>query len=83
MPKNQSAARDPFEKVRAAFEKMETKDKAAFVVEAAFTTAGEAIELAGRGLADLFEDLADDASSAFRERPDTADDSDPAQQPAA
>jgi hypothetical protein len=60
-----SAERAAYEEARAAFEKLVTQDKVAFVVEATFTTLGHAVEDLGRGLGDLFEGLARDAEHAF------------------
>jgi len=76
MPTTDSAKRAPLEDVRAAFEKLHVKDKAAFVVEAAFGTLGEAIEETGRGLSDLFEGLAEEAAFAFGFEQAEADDPD-------
>ncbi len=63
-----TTGRSAFSEVRAAFENLETKDKAAFVLEAAFGTLGEAIEHAGRELSGMFEDLADEAAQTFADR---------------
>ncbi len=51
-------ARAQYFKARAEFEKLETQDKTAFVVEATFATLGQAVEDAGRGLADVLERVA-------------------------
>lgn len=47
----------PFERVREAFAELNTFDKSAFVVEAAFETIGEAVGEAGRSLSDMIESL--------------------------
>lgn len=60
-----SSDRTAYEHVRSAFEKLETQDKVAFVVEATFTTMGHVVEDVGRGLGDLFEGLARDAADTF------------------
>ena len=43
-----STRRPPFDDVRAAFERLTTPDKAAFVFEATFDTLGQAISETGR-----------------------------------
>lgn len=43
-----SSRRPPFDEVRAAFERLATPDKAAFVFEATFETIGQAIAETGR-----------------------------------
>jgi hypothetical protein len=68
MPESRQSKRAPFEEVRSAFEKLETQDKVAFVVEATFTTLADAFELAGRELGSVIEDLADQTSEAFGKR---------------
>lgn len=49
--------RPPFEDVRDAFERLATPDKAAFVLEATFSTLGQAIGETGRHLADAVSSL--------------------------
>lgn len=51
-------ARRPYERARDEFEKLETKDKAAFVLEATFATLGQALEDVGRVAAEVFEQAA-------------------------
>lgn len=48
MPDAREDARKQYAKTRAEFEKLETQDKTAFVVEATFTTLGQAVEETGR-----------------------------------
>ncbi|MDX1532014.1 MAG: hypothetical protein R3362_10860 [Rhodothermales bacterium] len=72
MPNDRDAAREQYRKTRAEFEKMEAQDKAAFVLEATFSTVGRALEETGRRIADVLEDAMEDVESAFRsarERP--------------
>ncbi|MEM1044111.1 MAG: hypothetical protein AAGI91_15990 [Bacteroidota bacterium] len=51
-------ARKQYSKTRAEFEKLETQDKTAFVVEATFATLGQAVEDTGRQFADILERVA-------------------------
>jgi hypothetical protein len=55
MPEDREDARKQYSKTRAEFEKLETQDKTTFVVEATFTTIGQAIEETGRQFADVLE----------------------------
>ncbi len=55
MPDAREDARRQYAKTRAEFEKLEPQDKTAFVVEATFTTLGQAIEETGRQFADVLE----------------------------
>ena len=50
--------RAQYDDVRTAFERLKTQDKTAFVLEATFSTIGQALAETGRGLADLFEKAA-------------------------
>lgn len=58
MPDPREDARKQYSKTRAEFEKLETQDKTAFVVEATFATIGQAVEDAGRELADVLDRVA-------------------------
>ena len=49
----------PTARARTEFEKLETQDKTAFVVEATFQTIGQAVEETGRHLAEAFEAVFD------------------------
>lgn len=71
----QSSKRASYEDARSAFERLDTQDKVAFVVEATFTTLGLAVEQAGRALAAVIEDLARKAEEA---QPGTATEPPPA-----
>jgi len=42
---------------RAAFEKLDTNEKSAFIFEATFNTIGQALEETGRRVADIFESI--------------------------
>lgn len=69
MPKAPPSGRAAYEQARTAFEKLETQDKVAFAVEAAFGAVGQSIEAAGRQLASVLDDLAGDAAQAFSSSP--------------
>jgi hypothetical protein len=56
--------RPPFDDVRAAFERLATPDKLAFVLEAAFDTVGQAIGDAGRQVSEAIAGL--DVDGLFR-----------------
>lgn len=72
-----STRRPPFDEVRAAFERLATPDKAAFVFEATFATLGQALSETGRRFSSAVSDL--DLDSVFRMDGDpTAPDADPA-----
>ncbi len=58
MPDPREEARKQYSKTRDEFEKLETQDKTAFVVEATFATIGQAVEDAGRQFADVLERVA-------------------------
>ncbi len=58
MPDPREDARRQYAKARAEFEKLETQDKTAFVVEATFATLGQAVEETGRQVADVIERVA-------------------------
>lgn len=47
----------PFDDVRSAFDGLATSKKAAFVLEAAFTTLGQALEETGRRVSQTLDDL--------------------------
>ena len=51
----------PFDDVRAAFERLGTSEKAAFVFEATFGTIGQALEETGRRVGAAIDDLDIDA----------------------
>ena len=59
MPDDREDARKQYTKTRDEFEKLNAQDKTAFVVEATFTTIGQAIEETGRQFADVLERVAD------------------------
>ncbi|HEX9950923.1 MAG TPA: hypothetical protein VGB53_04085 [Rubricoccaceae bacterium] len=59
------ASRPSFDDVRAAFERLGTSDKAAFVLEATFGTIGEAVAETGRRVADAVSTL--DLDGLFRD----------------
>lgn len=42
---------------RAAFDKLDTNEKSAFIFEATFNTIGQALEETGRRVADIFESI--------------------------
>lgn len=55
---------------RAAFDKLNTSEKSAFIFEATFNTIGQALEETGRRMADIFESVnVDDMFSGDRESP--------------
>ena len=58
------STRPPFDDVRAAFERLATPDKAAFVLEATFETIGQAITETGRRVSDAVSSL--DLDALFR-----------------
>lgn len=62
-----SSERAEFEEARSAFDKLDTQDKVAFVMEAALTTLGKAAEKGGRALADVLEKMAAEAARPARE----------------
>ncbi len=55
MSKTESKGRAEYEKAREAFTKLDMQDKAAFVMEATFSTFGEAFKDAGQQFADVIE----------------------------
>ena len=66
MSKTESKGRAQYEKAREAFTKLDMQDKAAFVMEATFSTFGEAFKAAGQQFAEVFEKVtADDFFSGF------------------
>lgn len=67
MTNARSSERAEFEEARSAFEKLDTQDKVAFVMEAALTTLGKAAEKGGRALADVLEKMAAEAARPARE----------------
>lgn len=68
--------RPPFDDVRAAFERLGTSDKAAFVLEATFETLGQAIGETGRRFGDAVSSL--DLDALFRMDGATAEAPEPA-----
>jgi hypothetical protein len=65
---------DPrYEQVREAFAKLETQDKAAFVLEATFDTFGQALRDVGQTVGDAVEKMGkeDFFDDLFRRRPET------------
>jgi hypothetical protein len=81
MTEARSSERSSYREARSAFEKLETQDKVAFVVEATFTTLGRAIEHAGRTFSVVLEDLAASASRAFDEEEKRSEEPPPAADP--
>jgi hypothetical protein len=77
MTEARSSERTSYHEARSAFEKLETQDKVAFVVEATFTTLGRAIEHAGRTFSVVLDDLAASAARAFEEAEDQPEESTP------
>ena len=66
MSKEEARDRAPYNKAREAFKKLEMQDKAAFVLEATFSTFGEAFTEAGQQFADVVENVtSEDFFSAF------------------
>ena len=66
MSKTEPKGRAQYEKAREAFTKLDMQDKAAFVLEATFSTFGEAFKDAGQQFADVMEKVtADDFFSGF------------------
>ena len=55
MSKTETKGRAQYEKAREAFTKLDMQDKAAFVLEATFSTFGEAFKDAGKQFADVME----------------------------
>ena len=55
MSKTENRDRAQYEKAREAFTKLDVQDKAAFVLEATFSTFGEAFRDAGQQFADVME----------------------------
>jgi len=55
MSKTETKGRAQYEKAREAFTKLDMQDKAAFVLEATFSTFGEAFKDAGQQFADVME----------------------------
>ncbi len=53
--------KDPFDNVRDAFADLDTSEKAAFVLEATFSTLGQALAETGRRAASVLDDLDIDA----------------------
>ena len=83
MPEARDDARKQYSKTRAEFEKLETQDKTAFVVEATFTTIGQAIEETGRQFADVLERAANFDFGSWREEGSEPDAPNPAAPPTA
>ncbi len=69
MPDARETAREQYQKARAEFEKLDTQDRTAFVVEATFATVGRAVEDAGRQLSDLMEEVNQAFSRTWADRP--------------
>lgn len=83
MPDAREDARKQYAKTRAEFEKLETQDKTAFVVEATFTTLGQAVEETGRQFADVLERVANFDFGSWREPGSEPDAPNPAEPPSA
>ena len=66
MSETETKGRAEYEKTREAFRKLDMQDKAAFVMEATFSTFGEAFKDAGQQFADVIEKVtAEDFFSGF------------------
>ena len=74
MPDAREDARKQYKKTRSEFEKLETQDKTAFVLEATFATIGQAIEETGKHFADAMERAATFDFGSWREEGDEPDD---------
>jgi hypothetical protein len=83
MPDAREDARKQYKKTRSEFEKLETQDKTAFVLEATFATIGQAIEETGRHFADAMERAATFDFGSWREPGDEPDGPNPAEPPTA
>lgn len=83
MPDAREDARRQYAKTRAEFEKLEPQDKTAFVVEATFTTIGQAIEETGRQFADVLERAVNFDFGSWREEGSEPDAPNPAEPPSA
>lgn len=81
MPEAREDARKQYSKTRAEFEKLETQDKTAFVLEATFATIGQAIEETGRQFADVLERAANFDFGSWREEGSEPDSPNPAAPP--
>jgi hypothetical protein len=57
MKQTETQADPRYERVREAFAKLDTQDKAAFVLEATFDTVGQALHDAGQAVGDAVERL--------------------------
>lgn len=60
MSKAETKGRAAYEKAREAFTELDMQDKAAFVLEATFSTFGEAFKDAGQQFADVIEKVTDE-----------------------
>lgn len=66
MSKTETKDRAQYEKAREAFTELDMQDKAAFVLEATFSTFGEAFKDAGQQFADVIEKVSsEDFCSGF------------------
>lgn len=66
MSKTESKGRAQYEKAREAFTKLDMQDKAAFVLEATFSTFGEAFKDAGQTFSEVMDKVAsEDFFSSF------------------
>lgn len=75
MSKTETKGRAQYEKAREAFTKLDMQDKAAFVLEATFSTFGEAFKDAGKQFADVMEKVSsEDFFSGFGPCTDDAED---------
>ena len=84
MPDARKDARKQYTKTRSEFEKLETQDKTAFVLEATFATIGQAIEETGKHFADAMERAATFDFGSWREEGDEPNDApNPAEPPSA
>lgn len=82
MPDAREEARKQYTKTRSEFEKLNPQDKTAFVVEATFTTIGQAIEETGRQFADVLDRVASFDFGSWREPGSERDAPNPAEPPA-
>jgi hypothetical protein len=74
-------SRPPFDDVRAAFERLATPDKAAFVLEATFDTIGQALGETGRRVSEAVSSLDLDALFRMPSEPAAGPSSGPASAP--
>lgn len=67
--------KEQYSKTREDFDGMSLEDRASFLIEATFSTAAEAIDRAGKRLADLAEEMEEKSKRRKQEASDTDTDS--------